>query len=143
MTLRLLRTIFLLLLCVSTGCASHPNGADWKTLNCQAESLYRKGQYGRGLEVGTKALDVAEIYVTQHNFSQAEPLFVRSIAINEEDLGPNHPEVVATLNSLAEVYIKTDRAAEARKIEDRLRAIESHKPRCPCEICRMTLACGC
>jgi hypothetical protein len=35
------------------------------------------------------------------NYSQAEPLYQRSLAIDEKVLGKEHPDVATTLNNLA------------------------------------------
>ena len=37
-------------------------------------------------------------------YSEAEPLYKQSLAIREKVLGPNHPDVAASLNNLAELY---------------------------------------
>ena len=40
--------------------------------------------------------------VAQGNYAEAEPLYQRSLAINERALGPHHPGVAISLNNLAE-----------------------------------------
>ena len=39
-------------------------------------------------------------------YREAEPLFVRALAIKEKIFGPEHPETAASLNDLAEVLRK-------------------------------------
>jgi tetratricopeptide (TPR) repeat protein len=56
-------------------------GDEWKKLNQESRSLYQQGQYDRAVVVAKKALDVAE-----------------------KTFGPNHPNVGASLNNLAELY---------------------------------------
>lgn len=41
--------------------------------------------------------------VAQGNYAEAEPLYERSLAIFEKALGPQHPNVAQSLNSLAEL----------------------------------------
>lgn len=42
---------------------------------------------------------------TQAKFSEATELCDRSIAIRQEELGPDHPDVAKSLNALAKVLI--------------------------------------
>jgi hypothetical protein len=37
-------------------------------------------------------------------YADAEPLYKRSLAINERALGPDHPDVALSLNNLAQLY---------------------------------------
>ena len=55
----------------------------------------------------------------------AEPLYKRALAIYEKALGPDHPHVAIHLNNLAVLYRKTDREAEAEKLEKRAAEIEA------------------
>jgi hypothetical protein len=49
-----------------------------------------------------KALNnLASLYEALGKYSEAEPLYKRSLAIMEKALGPNHPDVATTLNYLA------------------------------------------
>src|SRR3989338_6000626 len=59
-------------------------------LNQQAFALYQAGKY-----------------------SQAEPLYRRSLEIREKVLGPEHPDVAASLNNLAGLYDAQGRYAQA------------------------------
>ena len=54
---------------------------EWDTLNENVESLYQQGDYDGAIAVAKKALQTAE-----------------------RDLGPDHSNVAASLNNLAEVY---------------------------------------
>ena len=50
-------------------------------------------------------LNNAGNYVSQRGYyTDAEPLFQRSLAILEKALGPEHPDVAGSLNNLAELY---------------------------------------
>ena len=48
--------------------------------------------------------NLAELYQAQGQYAQAEPLFKRSLAIQEKALGPDHPDVATSLNNLAGLY---------------------------------------
>ena len=56
-------------------------------------------------------------------YQEAEPLYQRSLAILEKALGPDHPEVAATLNNLAALYCSQGRYAEAEPFLRRSLAI--------------------
>ena len=47
---------------------------------------------------------MAELYVHQGKYRQAEPLLRQAREIREQTLGPESPEVAGTLNSLGELY---------------------------------------
>ncbi len=59
----------------------------------------------------------------QGNYVAAEPLFKRSRAIQEKVLGPEHPNVAQVLENYAVLLRKTNRNAEAAKMEARAKAI--------------------
>ena len=44
---------------------------------------------------------LAFFLANQGKYDDAEPLIKRALAIREETLGPQHPEVAASLNNLA------------------------------------------
>ncbi len=47
-----------------------------------------------------------DFYLNQENLSAAEPLIERLLALNRKSLGPDHANVAALLNNLAEVHRK-------------------------------------
>ncbi|MBE9006912.1 CHAT domain-containing protein, partial [Fortiea sp. LEGE XX443] len=49
--------------------------------------------------------NLAQLYRTQGNYQQAEPLYLRSLAILEKVLGKEHPNVATSLNNLAALYL--------------------------------------
>ena len=55
--------------------------------------------------------------------AQAEPLYRRALEIRERALGPDHPDVVASLNNLAGLYALEQRYAEAEPLYRRALAI--------------------
>ena len=52
-------------------------------------------------------------------------MYQRALAIREKALGPEHPDVALSLENYAELLRKTDRNAEAEKLEERARAIRA------------------
>jgi tetratricopeptide (TPR) repeat protein len=110
-------------------------GIEWDILNQEVTELYRAGNYGRAVVVAKKALQVAEanagkihpmwpslnnlaqLYATQGQYAQAEPLYKRTLAIKEKALGPDHPDVATSLNNLAALYRATNRGKEAEVLE--------------------------
>ena len=69
--------------------------------------------------------NLAELYRTQGNYAQAEPLYKRSLAIYEKALGPEHPDVAMSLENYTRLLRKMDRDAEAGKMEARAQAIRA------------------
>jgi tetratricopeptide (TPR) repeat protein len=52
-------------------------------------------------------------------YNEAEPLFLRSLAIWEKSLGKNHPDVATSLNNLAELYDVQGKYVEAEPLYQR------------------------
>ncbi len=48
--------------------------------------------------------DLARLYWQQGRYAEAEPLYKRSLAIQEKALGPDDPAVAMDLNNLALLY---------------------------------------
>ena len=65
------------------------------------------------------------LYIEQGEYTQAEPLLKRALAIREKALGPDHPDVPQSLNSLAALYRATERDTEAAMLEQRTARIEA------------------
>ncbi len=63
--------------------------------------------------------DLALLRVAQGRYSEAEPLFLRALALREKGLGPNHPDLARTLRDYATLLRSMDRAAEAAELEAR------------------------
>ena len=60
--------------------------------------------------------DLAELYQTQGNYAEAKPLYLRSLAIREKALGPEHPRVARSLSGLAVLYLTQGNYAEAEPL---------------------------
>jgi hypothetical protein len=55
------------------------------------------------------------------------PLYQRALAIREKSLGPNHPQVAATLESLATLCRATNRVKDAEEFESKAARIRDGK----------------
>ena len=66
---------------------------------------------------------MAELYLKQDRYADAEPLFKRSVAVFEKAYGPNHLEVAVSLYNLAGLYKEQGRDAEAAPLIERAKAI--------------------
>ena len=69
--------------------------------------------------------NLAALYQAQGKYAEAEPLFRQSLAIVEKALGPEHPNVATALDNYAKLLRKTNRNAEAAKLEARAQAIRA------------------
>ena len=63
------------------------------------------------------------VWFVRHGFAKAEPLFQRALAIQEQALGPQHPQIAADLNYLATIYLIQGRKAKAKPLLQRALAI--------------------
>ncbi len=63
--------------------------------------------------MATDLNNLASLYDAQGNYAEAEPLYERALAIWEEALGPEHPQVATGLNNLALLYKTQGKYAEA------------------------------
>ncbi len=113
----------------------------WQSHITSGESAYREGDYTQAEEQFAAALTVAvgfgpqdprlatslnnlaELYRVQGKYADAEPLYLRALAIVEKALGPEHPDVAASLNNLAALYHTQGRYAEAEPLFERSLAI--------------------
>jgi len=71
--------------------------------------------------------NLADLYRTQGEYALAEPLYKRSLKIDEKALGPDHPSVATSLNNLASLYRATNRHKEAKDLELRATEIQAIK----------------
>ena len=56
-------------------------------------------------------------------YAQAEPLFTRALAVREQALGPEHPDVAQSLNNLAWLYYSQGEYAKAEPLYQRALAM--------------------
>jgi Tfp pilus assembly protein PilF len=77
-----------------------------------------------GFAKAADLLNLAGRYLTERAlFTEAEPLYQRSLAIWEKALGPEHRDVATGLNNLAELYRSQGKYAEAEPLYQRSLAI--------------------
>jgi copper chaperone CopZ len=67
--------------------------------------------------------NLGAILAAQGRYGEAEPLFLRLLAIKEKTVGSEHVELVVTLRNYAELLRKTSREKEAVKVEARVEDI--------------------
>jgi CHAT domain-containing protein/tetratricopeptide (TPR) repeat protein len=76
------------------------------------------------LRTGISLNDLAVLYYNQGQYTQAEPLFKRVLAIRERALGPDHLDVAISLNNLAlMIYATQGQYAQAEPLLKRVLAI--------------------
>jgi tetratricopeptide (TPR) repeat protein len=68
--------------------------------------------------------NLANLYLAQRKYAKAWPLIERLIAVQEEALGPNHPELEATLQTLAGLHTDHGDYAGAESFYQRLLEIQ-------------------
>jgi tetratricopeptide (TPR) repeat protein len=88
----------------------------------EADGLYRRALALLG-RMGAPELEIAQVLnglgkalVKQRRFTEAESLYKRARSIRENRLGPDHPEVAATLLNSAELSAALGRFTEAAKL---------------------------
>jgi len=80
-----------------------------------------------GFEEGGRLLNNAAGYLHKRGrFAEVEPLYQRALAIWEQALGSDHPNVAQSLNNLAVLYKIQGRTAEAEPLYQRALAIWEH-----------------
>ena len=67
--------------------------------------------------------NLAELYRVQSKYTEAAPLYQRSLTIIEKALGPAHPNVAQGLENYASLLRATNRSFEAAPLEARAKAI--------------------
>jgi tetratricopeptide (TPR) repeat protein len=100
---------------------------DYQTELSQAIKSFQRAvnlqeSLGRELDLSYSLNNLATLYESQGRYSEAEPLFVRSLEIYECQLGIDHPDVATSLNNLAGLYESQGRYSEAEPLY--LRALE-------------------
>jgi tetratricopeptide (TPR) repeat protein len=74
--------------------------------------------------VATYLSNLAELYLYQGEYMEAERLYKQALAIDEKALPPNHPNVATTLNNLVALYYRQGKYAEAEPLLKRALAID-------------------
>ena len=77
--------------------------------------------------VATGLNNLAGLYQAQGRYGEAEPLFMRSLAIDEKALAPEHPEVATSFENYSALLRETGRTSEADKMAARAKAIRDKR----------------
>lgn len=71
--------------------------------------------------------NLATLYFKQGKYAEAEPLYQRALAIQEQRLGTEHPDTATCLNNLAAFYHEQGKYAEAEPLYQRALAIREQQ----------------
>ncbi len=80
------------------------------------EAMERLARPEQALDLATCLNSVGELYYAQGRYGEAEPLYVQSLSIREQQLGADHPDVATSLNNLANLCNSQGRYAEAEPL---------------------------
>ena len=69
--------------------------------------------------------NLASLYYKSNRYSEAETLYIQSLAIREQHLGANHLQTATSLNNLALVYQSMERYSDAEQLYTRSLAIRA------------------
>ena len=94
-----------------------------------AESCFQKqlslAEMTGDIEVQIAAIsNLADVFLYEARYAEAEPLMRRALVITEKSFGPEHPEVAVSLNNLAQLLKATNRLVEAEPLMRRALAIK-------------------
>jgi len=67
--------------------------------------------------------NLAKLYLVEGRYAEAYPLYKRSLAIREKELGGRHPDVAKSVHNVAEIYRAQRKYAEAEPLYKRSLAI--------------------
>src|SRR3984893_14599216 len=79
--------------------------------------------FAQGVDEASKLDDQANALYEKGRYAEADPLYKRSLAIREKALGPDHPDVAASLNNLALLYDQQGRHVDAEPLYKKALAI--------------------
>ena len=98
----------------------HAHWARCERLVSHVASIARRIDDSDGSRAFGRVLAKAGKYVRERGrYVEARPFLERALAIAERAVGPDHPEVASSLNSLANVYRDLGRYAEAQPLHER------------------------
>jgi tetratricopeptide (TPR) repeat protein len=98
-----------------------------RDLTLQFEGLLGRLKVNDSPDVATSLNRLAKLYYDQGRYSDAEPLFVRALAIREQHLGANHPDTAISMNNLAQLYKSSGRYSDAEPLFVRALAIREQQ----------------
>jgi tetratricopeptide (TPR) repeat protein len=89
----------------------------WTPLAAHAEAVSRQADAGGMAEPTARLMNHLGLYRrARGQFRAAEPLFRRALAIDEQNYGPDHPDVALALNNLALLLEAANRLGEAEPL---------------------------
>jgi tetratricopeptide (TPR) repeat protein len=74
-------------------------------------------------QIGLALKGLAEVYLAQRRYAEAEPLLMRALEIQEKALGPDHSQVATILLDYASLLRKQHRQREAATLQKRAKNI--------------------
>ena len=90
-------------------------------------AMERLARPEQALDLATCLNWLAELYHAQGRYGEAEPLYVRSLSIREQQLGTDHPDVATSLHNLAFLYNLQGCYSEAEPLYVRSLAIDEQQ----------------
>jgi len=123
------RCVAAALRCVNAGFSGNPQDVrDWPVLEPLASHALAVVAEAHRREIGHptgRLMNHLGLFLrSRAEWSQAEPLFHRALAIDEKSYGPNHPNVVTALSNLAQLLQDTNRFDEAEPLMRRALTID-------------------
>ncbi len=86
---------------------------DLRDLSLQFEGILGQLQIPISRHLVIALTRIARLYQEQGRYAEAEPLYVRALAIAKKQLGSNHSDIAASMNNLAGLYKDIGRYQEA------------------------------
>lgn len=96
-----------------------------RDLTSQFEGLLGQLQHTNSADLATSLDRLANLYHDQGRYSEAEPLYEKSLFLRRQKFGETHADVATSLNNLAELYRSQGRYAEAEPLH--LQALELYQ----------------
>jgi tetratricopeptide (TPR) repeat protein len=87
-----------------------------RDLTLQFEGLLGRLKVNDSPDLATSLDRLAGLYYHQGRYNDAEPLYLRALVINEQQLGANHPNTATSLNNLASLYCSIGRYSDAEPL---------------------------
>jgi tetratricopeptide (TPR) repeat protein len=87
-----------------------------RDLTLQFEGLLGRLKVNDSPDVVTSLDRLAGLYYHQGRYNDAEPLYLRALVINEQQLGADHPNTATSLNNLASLYELIGRYSDAEPL---------------------------
>jgi tetratricopeptide (TPR) repeat protein len=87
-----------------------------RDLTLQFEGLLGRLKVNDSPDLAISLDRLAGLYYHQGRYSDAEPLYLRALVINEQQLGANHPNTATSLNNLASLYCSIGRYGDAEPL---------------------------